>query len=462
MSSFSRLIITDVGKELLNTSLTTGKKIVFTNAVTSDEKYTIDDLKELSELQAIQCVPLKNVNVEENYIKMSIEFDNADLMEGYLLQTLGVYAKLEDSVEVLFATSKEETENTYIPSRDVTASGLSIKLTIYLENTENVEVNIDPAGVATMGDVLTVENSLNAHINDTVKHITSTERNAWNQTYEQGTAYTDQKIADLINGAPETLDTIKEVADAIQENESVVEALDEAIGKKANQAELDTHIGNEVIHVTSTEKSDWNNAAAPSFTETTELIALTSKEKISIAFGKIAKAVRTLISHVSLIASSSVRGHVKLSNSSAITTTGEYALDATEKNASIEGTMAYDIANCYTKEQIKSLLSSSNERPTLVNSTDFMFLGSPVIIKNGEVATLSTCVQMKKTYTARNPVLLLPSGFRGTISNMPCIVAGSSSGVTGATQDENGYIRLTSDLAANTYVLMNIVYQVSF
>lgn len=47
--------------------------------------------------------------------------------------------------------------------------------------------------------------------------------------------YTDTKVADLINGAPETLDTLKEVADAIQENETVVEALDAAIGNKVDK-----------------------------------------------------------------------------------------------------------------------------------------------------------------------------------------------------------------------------------
>lgn len=47
--------------------------------------------------------------------------------------------------------------------------------------------------------------------------------------------YTDTKIADLINGAPETLDTLKEVADAIQENETIVDALNAAIGNKVDK-----------------------------------------------------------------------------------------------------------------------------------------------------------------------------------------------------------------------------------
>lgn len=84
------------------------------------------------------------------------------------------------------------------------------------------------------------------------------------------------------------------------------------------------------------------------YTSQESLAELTSGESRTTFFGKIAKAVSTLISHVSLIASSSVRGHVKLSNSSSITVAGEYALDATEKNASVEGTLANQIGTINT------------------------------------------------------------------------------------------------------------------
>lgn len=48
-------------------------------------------------------------------------------------------------------------------------------------------------------------------------------------------AHTDQKISDLIGGAPETLDTLNEVAVALAENEDVVEALNSAIGNKVDK-----------------------------------------------------------------------------------------------------------------------------------------------------------------------------------------------------------------------------------
>ena len=77
--------------------------------------------------------------------------------------------------------------------------------------------------------------------------------------YENATAYTNQKIAELINGAPETLDTLKEIADAMTEHQSVVEALDKAIGNKANESEFSSHSNNEHIHITEDERTLWNS-----------------------------------------------------------------------------------------------------------------------------------------------------------------------------------------------------------
>lgn len=57
-------------------------------------------------------------------------------------------------------------------------------------------------------------------------------------------SYTDTKIADLINSAPTTLDTLGEIATAMEENADVVEALEAAIGNKADASALSAHITN--------------------------------------------------------------------------------------------------------------------------------------------------------------------------------------------------------------------------
>lgn len=131
------------------------------------------------------------------------------------------------------------------------------------------------------------------------------------------------------------------------------------------------------------------NDQTPTYTDATSVAKLKSGEKLSVAFGKIAKAVSTLISHISTSASTSTAGHVKfgtasgtacqgndsrlsdsrpplshaspgtsygagstsyyghvkLTDSTAVTDSTGLALPATEKNASIEGTLANQISS---------------------------------------------------------------------------------------------------------------------
>ncbi len=119
-------------------------------------------------------------------------------------------------------------------------------------------------------------------------------------------SYTDTKIADLINGAPTTLDTLGEIAASMSDNQSVVEALDTAIGTKANESDLTAHTGNtsNPHSVTKTQVGLGNvpnvatNDQTPSYTESTSLSKLSSGEKLSVAFGKISKAITDFISHI--------------------------------------------------------------------------------------------------------------------------------------------------------------------
>lgn len=50
--------------------------------------------------------------------------------------------------------------------------------------------------------------------------------------------YTDTKVAELIDSAPETLDTFKEIADAFAEDQEVLDTLNSAIGLKADKTAL--------------------------------------------------------------------------------------------------------------------------------------------------------------------------------------------------------------------------------
>lgn len=89
-----------------------------------------------------------------------------------------------------------------------------------------------------------------------------------------------------------------------------------------------------------------NGLKQPAYEVSTAMSDLHSGEMITVAFGKIANAVSTLISHITSKATSSVLGHVKLSDSTSSTSASTAGVAATPKAVKA----AYDLANSNTKK----------------------------------------------------------------------------------------------------------------
>ena len=113
--------------------------------------------------------------------------------------------------------------------------------------------------------------------------------------------------------------------------------------------------------------SDAHMVLKTDFTEQTNLTEIQSGETRKTFFGKIAKAVSDLISHISASATADKVGHVKLSSSSAVTDSTGLALPATEKNATIDGTLANKLENhthddrYYTEKEINDKLAQKSK-----------------------------------------------------------------------------------------------------
>lgn len=116
------------------------------------------------------------------------------------------------------------------------------------------------------------------------------------------------------------------------------------------------------------------------FTVQEELAELTGDEDRKTLFGKVAKVITDFIAHKTLKATASVLGHVKISNSAAITTEGEYALDAVEKNASVDGTLAYQIAQQNDNLIVTSISITKNSN---------MSAGNLILKKQGNLYNFS-------------------------------------------------------------------------
>ena len=93
-----------------------------------------------------------------------------------------------------------------------------------------------------------------------------------NSTQIATTAFVQTAVSNLVNSAPETLDTLGEIADALKDNADIVDVLNESIATKANASDLASHTSNTTVHITATERSNWNDANSKKHTHQNKTI----------------------------------------------------------------------------------------------------------------------------------------------------------------------------------------------
>ncbi len=292
MSKYNNMILTKKGRRLLAKVQVGECDMVITRAVVGCGEY--DGSEELSETEQlkspIQAFGVSSFQREDDQILIRFIVSNFDLDAGigtqsdYYIREIGIYAEEKGiEEEVLYGVVTADVP-AFMPAYDEASPvTVTFQVYVYVGDGEKVAIRAEPAAYV---------------LNDDFSRELGNMHEAIDHAYSNANQFTLQKIAALVNGAPETLDTLKEVAEAISENESVVAALDAAVGKKANQSEVDTHTGNTTVHVTKSERDAWNGKLTPSgnvsdtivvFTQASSRANLRTGEKLSIVFGKIAK-----------------------------------------------------------------------------------------------------------------------------------------------------------------------------
>lgn len=99
-------------------------------------------------------------------------------------------------------------------------------------NTNGTSVNVAVKGLGSA-----------AYTASTAYDASGTAQTKANAALSSAKTYTDTAISNLINSAPTTLDTLGEIATAMEENADVVSALEEAIGKKENVGHTHNYAG---------------------------------------------------------------------------------------------------------------------------------------------------------------------------------------------------------------------------
>ena len=156
MAEFPKLVITGKGQALLAKMLEGSGTVEFTRISTSSFTYADNQLEGLDSLSSVEQTSLvsKITRTNEVAVKVEAAFTNTGLTRGYYIKALGLYATGPDGGEILYAVAREMSGGCYMPAYNgVTVSGAYVQLVTTVGNAENVSLEVDAAGVATVGDI---------------------------------------------------------------------------------------------------------------------------------------------------------------------------------------------------------------------------------------------------------------------------------------------------------------------
>ena len=166
---------------------------------------------------------LQSTNSHYNEIRILFKptWNNSNYIELYKLQLWGGFPAGKRRLY-----SIDENKNVYFPA------------TVYSNN----------KALATTDDIPTTYPATSIIEDTNHRFITDTERYNWNNketeegalskanaAYYNAKSYTDTKISQLINGAPEALDTLKELADALGDNEDAIAVITNSLANKVDK-----------------------------------------------------------------------------------------------------------------------------------------------------------------------------------------------------------------------------------
>lgn len=136
-----------------------------------------DDIKKFTDLKAPKMVlPISKAD-DSNPEKLVLTFDcsNTELAEGFVSRELGVFAKLDDGIETLYAYSNAGSNYDYIPNKDTPSDENRLVVSLTVNSVANIMVKIDGSIVYThisdVEEMIASHNEAdNAHLNMLAAH----------------------------------------------------------------------------------------------------------------------------------------------------------------------------------------------------------------------------------------------------------------------------------------------------
>lgn len=160
MGSYKSAVVTSAGESLIAQVLAGNKTITFSSAKTSSYAYPAGtNIKALTGLQdVVQTVmPFSAEVFSDVIVQVSSRFSNEDVSAEYPMNTIGIYAQAEGEAEQLFAVVQAITPYIMEAQSPTSPQGYIFNVQITVQQASQLTVTVNPAGTATVQDILDVK-----------------------------------------------------------------------------------------------------------------------------------------------------------------------------------------------------------------------------------------------------------------------------------------------------------------
>lgn len=157
MGLYKAAVVTNAGNSMVTQSIAEKKPITFTKAETSNYPYPPEtDIQGMTELQGVvqSSIPSEAKVVSDMVLQVTARFGNENVDSQYLIETIGIYARLEGDNEKLFAVIQADTPDQMPAKSPVSPSAFIYNFMIAVNQADEITITVDPSGTATIQDII--------------------------------------------------------------------------------------------------------------------------------------------------------------------------------------------------------------------------------------------------------------------------------------------------------------------
>ena len=154
MAQFPKIQLTQLGKNMIIDGQNK-KPVAFTKVELGDGLLSGQSVEELTALvHSVMSVPLQNfTNNGDGTAHLRFVLDNNALDKGFFNREIGVYAKVGDGTEQLYAYTNAANLADYIPGKESPITSKIINLHLVIGNTEHISIVAENSAYATKIDI---------------------------------------------------------------------------------------------------------------------------------------------------------------------------------------------------------------------------------------------------------------------------------------------------------------------